>query len=91
MSDMSAKTNEAKTDKPEVTYVSGYDDPEADMILKTNDGGLFRVHSYYLKTYRSVCCIVVRLLAWLTAAVSSFALWRPRLSLDLNALIIRSI
>lgn len=35
-------------------YVAGYDDPEADMILRSTDGHLFRVHSYHLKTARLV-------------------------------------
>lgn len=42
------------SDQANVTYVAGYDDPEADMILKSKDGSLFRVHSYYLKSNRFV-------------------------------------
>ena len=49
---MSAENNEAKADKSIVAYVSGYDDPEADMVLRSNDGTLFRVHSFHLKAAR---------------------------------------
>lgn len=37
---------------PTQDYAQGYDDPEADMILRSEDAQQFRVHSYHLKAAR---------------------------------------
>jgi hypothetical protein len=34
------------------TYLAGYDDPEADMVIECHDGVKLRVHSYILRTHR---------------------------------------
>lgn len=51
---MSTQLSQSDTtdDKPEETYLPGYDDPDADMILRAKDGTRLLVHSYYLKATR---------------------------------------
>lgn len=42
---------------PKPTYHHAYSDktnPDADLVIQTNDNVLFRVHSYYLRAHRSV-------------------------------------
>lgn len=52
---MSVETKEeAKPYTPARSYYHGYYDPEADTVLRSNDGMFFRVHSYFLKAARSV-------------------------------------
>lgn len=70
---MSERSNTPDVEVPSVTYAKGYDDPEADMVLRSSDGVLFRVHSYHLKAARSVCPSPLPVFSSSSFSVPSFA------------------
>lgn len=51
---MAPPPEKAKDSSP-IRYHSRYNDPTADMVIKSTDGMHFRVQSYHMKSYRYVC------------------------------------
>ena len=45
-------SSSAATMNDDIKFDDGYDDPKADVILQSEDGTGFRVHSYMLKAHR---------------------------------------
>lgn len=49
---MSLKRKASTSSVQDQGYYTGYDDPDADMVIVTDEGSRFRVHSYHLKSAR---------------------------------------
>jgi hypothetical protein len=49
-----AEADEKAEDSPSTTYHSLYNDASTDMVIKSSDDIVFRVHSYEMRCYRYV-------------------------------------
>jgi uncharacterized protein YbbC (DUF1343 family) len=56
-----ADPDEKAESSPSSTYHSLYNDPSTDMVIKSSDDVLFRVHGYEMRCYRYVITLASEL------------------------------